>query len=201
MAAYSRMIFLVCLLVPFVTLAGWNPLAKENTEKPDKENVGVAEAIANFKNSDPGIQVFFDKAQGYAIFPTVGKGGIGIGGAFGKGEVYEQEKLVGKTTLTQVTLGFQLGGQAYSEIIFFKDKAAIDRFKKGRFELGAQVSAVAVTAGVSADAAYNNGVAIFTIAKGGLMYEAAVGGQKFSYTPIGQVKKESKPAPVEDKSN
>ncbi|PCH60602.1 MAG: hypothetical protein COC05_03960 [Gammaproteobacteria bacterium] len=182
-------------------MAGWNPEAKESAEKQDKENIGVAEVIANFKNSDPGMQVFFDKAQGYAIFPTVGKGAIGIGGAFGRGEVYEQENLVGKATLTQVTVGFQLGGQAYSEIIFFKDKAAIDRFKKGRFELGAQVSAVAVTAGVSADAAYNNGVAIFTITKGGLMYEAAVGGQKFSYTPIGQVKKESKPAPVEDKSN
>lgn len=201
MISCSRMIVLVCLLLPFSVTAGWNPLAKEKAEGQGKENAAVAEAVANFKNSDPGMQIFFDKAQGYAIFPTVGKGGIGIGGAYGKGEVYEREKLVGKTSVSQLTIGLQLGGQAYSEIIFFKDKAAMDRFKRGKFELGAQASAVAATAGVSADAGYNNGVAIFTLAKGGLMYEASVGGQKFSYKSIGQVKKASKPAPVEDKSN
>jgi len=201
MIFYLRMSLLVCLLLPFSVAAGWNPLAKEKAEEQGKESVGVAEAVANFKNSAPGMQVFFDKAQGYAIFPTVGKGGIGIGGAYGKGEVYEQEKLIGKTSVSQLTIGFQLGGQAYSEIIFFKDKAALDRFKKGKFELGAQASAVAATAGVSADVGYNNGVAIFTIAKGGLMYEASVGGQKFSYKPIGQTQKAKKPAPVEDKSN
>lgn len=201
MFSYTRFAMLVCLIMPFAASAGWNPLAKEKAEDQGKSSAAVAEAVANFKNSDPGMQVFFDKAQGYAVFPTVGKGGIGIGGAFGKGELYEKEKLIGKTTLTQVTVGFQLGGQAYSEIIFFKDEEAINRFKKGNFELGAQASAVAVTAGVSADAAYNNGVAIFTITKGGLMYEAAVGGQKFTYKPLGQVKKERTPAPIEDKTN
>jgi lipid-binding SYLF domain-containing protein len=163
--------------------AGWNPLAREKAGDQPAENLKTAEAIASFKNSDPSMQVFFDKARGYAIFPTVGKGGMGIGGAYGKGEVYEKGKLIGYSSLTQLTLGFQLGGQAYSEIIFFKDKAALERFTSGNFEFSAQASAVAATAGASADAAYNNGVAIFTLAKGGLMYEASVGGQKFSYTP------------------
>ncbi len=164
-------------------LAGWNPLAKEDPEKPSAATYKSSEAITNFKNSDPGLQVFFDKAYGYAIFPTVGKGGIGIGGAYGKGEVYEQGKLIGHSSLTQITIGFQLGGQAYSEIIFFKDKATLEDFTSGNFEFNAQASAVAVTAGASADADYSNGVAIFTIAKGGLMYEASVGGQKFTFTP------------------
>ena len=101
-----------------------------------------------------------------------------------KGEVYEQGVLIGTSSLTQLTIGWQLGGQAYSELVFFKDKAALDDFKRGNFELGAQASAVAATAGASADASYDNGVAIFTLAKGGLMYEASIGGQKFSFEPI-----------------
>jgi lipid-binding SYLF domain-containing protein len=171
------------LLAPLPTHADWNPLAREKAGDQPADNQKTAEAIANFKNSDPSMQVFFDKAQGYAVFPTVGKGGMGIGGAYGKGEVYEKGKKIGYSSLSQLTIGFQLGGQAYSEIIFFKDKATLNDFKSGNFEFSAQASAVAVTAGASADAGYNNGVAIFTLAKGGLMYEASVGGQKFSYTP------------------
>lgn len=154
-------------------VAGWDP---------ELEDKAVA-AVAEFKKSDPGMQVFFDKAWGYAAFPTVGKGGIGIGGAYGKGVLFEKGKAIGTSSLTQLTIGFQLGGQAYREIIFFKDKAAFDDFKAGKFELDAQVSAVAVTVGASADADYSHGVAVFTMAKGGLMYEASVGGQKFSFTP------------------
>jgi len=161
--------------------AGWNPLKNAKAEDQKVNNRKVAEAIANFKNSDPDMKVFFEKAYGYAVFPTVAKGGIGIGGAYGAGEVFEKGKLIGYSGLAQVTIGFQLGGQAYSEIIFFKDKKTLDDFKGGNFEFGAQASAVAATAGVSKDADYDNGVAIFTIAKGGLMYEASVGGQKFSY--------------------
>ncbi len=106
------------------------------------------------------------------------------GGAHGKGEVYERGQLVGTTRLTQLSLGLALGGQAYSELIFFRDKAALDDFKSGNFELGAQASAIAVTAGASTDASYENGVAIFTLPKAGLMYEAAVAGQKFSFYPL-----------------
>jgi lipid-binding SYLF domain-containing protein len=144
----------------------------------------VAETIQKFQEGDPGMQAWFAEAHGYAVFPSVGKGGIGIGGARGNGLVYEQGSLVGKTTLTQVTIGLQLGGQAFSEVIFFKDKTAFDDFTRGNFEMGAQVSAVALTAGASADLAYNGGVAVVTATKGGLMYEATVGGQKFDYEAI-----------------
>jgi len=161
--------------------AGWNPFKKETSAESGVSTPDVAEAIAAFKSSDPSMQAFFDKAAGYAIFPTVAKGGMGIGGAYGKGQVFEKGRFVGKTTLTQLTIGFQLGGQAYREIIFFGNQSALKRFKSGTFEIGAQVSAVAVTAGASADADYSNGVAIFTLTKGGLMYEATVGGQKFTY--------------------
>jgi lipid-binding SYLF domain-containing protein len=143
----------------------------------------VEEAIADFIETDPGTQWWFDNAYGYAVFPSVGKGAIGIGGAHGSGWVYEQGTLVGRSKLTQVTIGFQLGGQAYREVVFFKDQTSLEDFKRGNFELSAQASAVAVTAGASGDISYNGGVAIITIAKGGLMYEASVGGQKFSYDP------------------
>jgi len=144
----------------------------------------VQAVIENFKEGDPGIQGWFSDAYGYVVFPSVGKAGFGIGGARGKGLVYERGKLVGKSTLTQVTIGFQFGGQAFSEVIFFKDKTAFDEFIRENFEFGAQVSAVALTAGVSADLAYNGGVAIVTATKGGLMYEASIGGQKFSYDKL-----------------
>jgi len=143
-----------------------------------------ASVLAKFKEKDPGLEKVFAEARGYALFQTVGKGGIGIGGARGKGDVFEGGVLIGKTTLTQVTIGFQLGGQVYSEIILFKDKTALDDFKRGNFELDAQASAIAVTARASRDIAYNRGVAILTMGKGGLMYEASVGGQKFTYKPL-----------------
>ncbi|VAV84159.1 hypothetical protein MNBD_DELTA01-785 [hydrothermal vent metagenome] len=163
--------------------AGWNPRAKE---KATDQNVGdneVARAIAALKNKNPGVNLFFEKAYGYAVFPSVGKGAIGIGGAHGKGKVYEEGDYIGNASLTQLTIGFQLGGQVYSEIIFFKDRDALDDFTAGRFKLGAQFSAIAATAGTSANAGYSGGVAIFTVAKNGLMYEASVGGQKFRFSP------------------
>jgi len=147
---------------------------------------------------------FFGNSYGYAVFPTIGKGGVGIGGAHGKGRVYEKGNYVGDTSMTQLTVGLQLGGQAFSQIIFLEDKRAFDEFTSGNFEFGAQASAVAITAGASASttttgssagasggkrdastvgAGFHKGYAIFTVAKGGLMYEASVGGQKFSYTP------------------
>ena len=136
-------------------------------------------AIDTLLEKDPSMQRFFDAAAGYVVIPTVGKGGIGIGGARGKGLLYENGKPTAEVTMTQLSIGFQWGGQAYSEYIFFEDDNALERFKGGNFELGAQASAVAVTVGASVDAGYEKGVAIFTYVKGGLMYEAAVGGQKF----------------------
>jgi len=159
--------------------------------------------IANFKKSEQ-VKKFFDKAYGYAIFPSVGKGGFGIGGSYGEGSVYKQGKKTGSVTLTQVTIGFQLGGQAFSEIIFFKNKAAYYTFTNGNFEFSAQASAVAINAGANAQTSttgtsagastsperneqqgiYQNGMATFTYIKGGLMYEAAIGGQKFSFESL-----------------
>lgn len=145
----------------------------------------VAAVIAKFKQKDPGMARVFARAYGYAVFPTVGKGGIGLGAARGKGYVFERGRLVGRSTLTQVTIGLQLGGQAYSEVVFFKTRAAFENFKNGNLKLGAQASAIALTHRASGDLAYRDGVAIVTMAKGGLMYEASVGGQKFSFQPLG----------------
>ncbi len=141
----------------------------------------VEEAIEAFLEKDPGMQRFFDRAYGYAVFPSIGKGGFGIGGATGKGEVFEQGESIGTARMTQVSIGFQWGGQAYSEIIFFEDEDALESFKDNKVKFSAQASVVAVDKGASADVAYEEGVAIFTLAKGGLMYEAAVGGQKFKF--------------------
>ena len=127
------------------------------------------------------MEKVLEDAAGYAIFPSVAKGGLGIGAAKGKGQVFEKGKLTGEARLTQVSIGLQAGGQAYSEYILFEDQTSLDNFRKGNFEFSAQVSAVAATAGVSANAKYENGIMVLTIAKGGLMYEAAVGGQKFKY--------------------
>jgi lipid-binding SYLF domain-containing protein len=150
-----------------------------------RDESDVAVVIAKFKAKDPGLADVFASAAGYAVFPTVGKGGIGIGGARGKGWVYEHGALIGRSTLTQISIGLQLGGQAYSEVVFFKDQAALDNFKLGHLKLDAQASAVALTARAAADLAYRNGIAIVTMAKGGLMYEASVGGQKFSFRRTG----------------
>ena len=164
--------------------SGWDPNKAETAANQNIQDHEVAQAIADFKNSDPGMDAFFEKAYGFAVFPTVGKGGAGIGGAYGKGKVYRQGGLEGTSTLMQLTLGLQLGGQTYREIIFFENKTALDLFEYGNFEFGAQASAVAATAGVSADTDYNRGVAVFTIAEGGLMFEASVGGQKFTFEPL-----------------
>jgi len=171
-------------------------------------NIAQADNYSNtikvFKKSQ-AVQPFFKKAYGYAVFPTIGKGGVGIGGAFGKGQVYRGGKVTGTTSLIKGTLGFQLGGQVFSEMIFFQDKRAYDEFTSGNFEFDASASAVAITAGAQAKAGtkgatagatagpatgaqaptrYSSGMAIFVHAKGGLMYEATIGGQKFSFKPL-----------------
>lgn len=160
------------------------------------------DTIAVFKKAEESGR-FFAHAYGYAVFPTIGKGGIGVGGAYGKGRVYEQGRYIGDTSMAQLSLGFQLGGQGYSQIIFFEHAAALKDFTKGEFEFGAEASAVAITLGASAKAgstgaaagasvdkeqarvvgAYHKGMAVFTVAKGGLMYEAAIAGQKFKFKP------------------
>ena len=139
-------------------------------------------AKAEFIKTDGLLKNVFASAYGYAILPNVGKGALFVGGASGNGIVYEKGKMVGKAKMSQVTVGFQAGGQAYRELIFFETKEALDRFKANKVEFSAQVSAVAATAGASANAKYTDGIMIYTQQKGGLMYEASVGGQKFKYT-------------------
>ena len=164
-----------------------------------------SDAIRSFANAGESAE-FFKTAYGYAVFPTIGKGGMGIGGAHGKGRVFVGSKHVGDSTMTQLTVGFQLGGQAFSQIIFFEHEQAFKDFTSGNFEFSAQATAVAITAGASAEAntgggmaagvsggrndastahgGYRKGMAVFTIALGGLMFEAALGGQKFTFTPL-----------------
>src|ERR1700691_4551066 len=163
----------------------------------------VKQTIEIFRSA--GVRAsFFDRSYGYVVFPTVGGGAFAVGGAFGKGRVYVHGHYVGEAKMGQLSVGFQAGGKAYSEIIFFEDKRSLDEFESGSFEFGADASVVAITAAANASAAtngasagasgtendattrghYYKGMAVFTVAKGGLMYSAAVAGQKFSYTPL-----------------
>ncbi|NTU67741.1 MAG: lipid-binding SYLF domain-containing protein [Chlorobiaceae bacterium] len=157
--------------------AGWDPADEQRAHS----------AIEKFKQKDPSLDRFFSKAYGYAVFPEVFKGGFMIiGGGHGSGYVFENGVIVGRSSITQLNLGPQLGGQSFGEIIFFKSKADLDNFKSGNFELNAQAGAVVATTGIATNADYSNGVAVFVMANGGIMAEASVGGQKFSYRPIDQ---------------
>ena len=170
----------------------------------DREVEDYSETIGIFKKNDT-VAPYFGSAYGYAVFPTIAKGGLGIGASHGKGQVYQGGKVTGFTAATTVTIGFQAGGQAFSQIIFFKDQGAYKNFTSGNFEFDAQASAVAITAsaqasagttgtgasagaggtaGEQAETAYRKGMLVFTIAKGGLMYEASIGGQKFSFDEV-----------------
>ena len=142
------------------------------------------EAKASFLKADPSMENLFKHAVGYAIFPNVGKGGAGVGGAAGKGAVYEKGIPVGTAQMLQATVGAQAGGQAYREIIFFENKDAADRFMRNKVEFSGQASAIAVKAGTSANANYRDGVVVFSQEKGGLMLEASLGGQKFTYKAL-----------------
>jgi lipid-binding SYLF domain-containing protein len=174
-------------------------LALANPVQADK----FTDTIQVFKKSET-VQPFFKDAYGYAVFPTVGKAGIGIGGSYGTGQVYQGGKVTGEVSLVKASIGWQLGGQAFSQMIFFKDKRAYDEFTSGEFEFDATASAVAITAGAQAKAGtegasagasagpatgkqaktnYHKGMVVFTHTKGGLMYEAAIGGQKFNFKP------------------
>jgi lipid-binding SYLF domain-containing protein len=188
----SYILMLALLLSPFSTLFAQEPSSDHSYDlKPFQESEITAP--------------FFKDSYGYAFFPNVGKGGIGIGGAYGKGQVYRNGKVTGTASLYKVSIGIQLGGQAFSELIFFQDKRAYDEFVNGAFELEASASAVAITAAAQATAStggtsagvsagpqsgkqlggeYVNGTAIFVHTKGGLMYEAAIGGQKFKFRPM-----------------
>ncbi len=177
------------------------PFAIANADR-DANTSRDSDTAALFRNSDKSAE-YFASSYGYAIFPTIGKGGLGVGAAHGRGHVYSHGHIIGSVSMNQVSVGFQAGGEAYSEIIFFKDKAAMDDFTSGNFEFSADAGAVVITAGADAsvgttgvnggasvekhDAAtageYKHGMAVFAIVKGGLMYNATIAGQKFTFTP------------------
>lgn len=179
MVKFMKKVLISTLLVAFAFASTTALSGGWDTDESIKLDKKAKEALAEFKEKDPSAQNFLDQSVGYVVIPTVGKAGLGVGGARGKGVLYENGAVTAIVTLTQLSIGFQWGGQAYSEFLFFQNDAALTDFKKGNYELGAQASAVAITAGVSADAEFVDGMAIFTQAKGGLMYEASVGGQKF----------------------
>jgi lipid-binding SYLF domain-containing protein len=156
-------------------------LAGPSVARADATVKEAKSAVTVLKKADPSLQKFFDGSAGYAVFPSIGKGGLVIGGAGGSGIVFQKGKAVGTTSLSQVTIGAQVGGQAYYEIIFFETAETLAAFKKGEWTMAAQVSAVALSSGASADAKYKEGVAVFTLSKGGAMAEASVGGQKFTF--------------------
>lgn len=165
---------LVFIYGAYAQVGGWKP----ELEKDAKE------ALTQMLEDSPKLEAFKDKAYGYAIFPKVTKAGLGIGGAAGKGIVYVGDTAAGSSKLKQASIGLQAGGQQYSEVIFFENKEAYDRFASGKLKFDAQASAVAITEGASVDMAYSSGVAVFTRVKGGLMYEASIGGQHFTFDPL-----------------
>lgn len=184
------------ILVTMLSLMFFSPVYADDAKEEAAEDKA---AIAAFIES-PVASKYHKSAYGYAVFPTIGKGGFGIGGAHGSGRVYVGSKKTGDTSMTQISFGLQAGGQAYRQVIYFENKKAFDAFTGGEFEFGAQAEAIALTAsaGVSAgtegtsasanesqaeESKYFHGMVVFTMGKGGLMYQAALGGQKYSYTP------------------
>lgn len=183
---------LFAMVLAFGASSGWAQDDKSYTD-----------TINRFK-SNPGVAPFFESAYGYGIWPTIAKGGLGIGASTGKGKIYRQGKVTGTSRVSDVSFGFQAGGQAYSQVVFFEDERAFTDFTNGNFEFSAQASAVAVTAsaqaatstegnrataggggpGVAAGGGYTKGMQVFTMAKGGLMFQAAIAGQKYSYNPV-----------------
>ncbi|HYQ47440.1 MAG TPA: lipid-binding SYLF domain-containing protein [Thermodesulfovibrionales bacterium] len=176
----SILLCMVCSLILFVSAANaeWDPQDRE------KEEAAVNDTINRLLTIDPTLKVYFDKAYAYAVFPTVGKGAFIAGVGYGRGWFFEEGKPIGKASITQLSAGAQIGGEAYSEIIFFRDKDRSEDFKGGRYEAGAQATALAVTEGVGKAGTYSNGVAVFIMPKAGLMADLSISGQRFGFEPF-----------------
>ena len=179
---FRRSSAVVALVACSWLMCGCSTAPKSQEGKATLEDEAAA-TLAKARRTDAKMQTFIDDAYGTAVFPTVGKGGLIVGGAYGKGIVYQHGLPVGYCDLSQGTVGAQVGGQKYSEIICFEDAAALEKFKAGKFALDAQATAVALKSGAGANAKYTDGVAVFTLSEEGLMAEAAIGGQKFAYRP------------------
>ena len=161
-------------------VVGCSPTPKDE-EKAGKLRSNVETTLDEMRAADPTFGKFLDDAYGYAIFPTVGKGGLILGGSYGKGEVYEKGQMIGYSDMTQATVGAQIGGQSFAQVIAFENKAALDKFIQKEFAFTAQVTAVALKSGVAKTAKFRDGIAVFQYMKGGLMAEAAAGGQRFRF--------------------
>lgn len=178
--SYYQLGIVAFLLIIFTTVS-----AKYNQTKKERKIIAdCVEAKSVFISSDRLMKNLFQNAYAYVIFPNIGKGGFGIGGATGNGAVYRRGVLIGMARMSQITIGFQAGGQAYREVIFFENERVLNEFSDNRFEFSAQASAIIVAEGASANVKYRDGVMIFAHPKGGLMYEATVGGQKFTYKAL-----------------
>ncbi len=174
--------FLIAGLAGLLVFGACSTAPKSAEGKRDIEQ-DAANALGRAQRTDPSLRSVFDRSYGYAVFPSVGKGAAGVGGAYGKGVLYERGVAVGYCDLSQATIGLQLGGQSYTEIICFEDRRALEKFKDGNFRFDAQATAVALRSGAGANAKFTDGVAVFTMDEAGLMFEASVGGQKFGYQP------------------
>jgi lipid-binding SYLF domain-containing protein len=173
----TMLLTFVAALAASVAAAAWDP------QEEQKSLAAAEETIKSFKAAEPGLEAYFKEAYAYAVFPTIGKAGLVIGGSHGEGLVFKGKKVVGKTEVNQASIGLQAGYESYSELVFFQDKATFENFKNGDVKLSAQAHAVAAKQGAAASNAYNEGVAVFVKTKGGLMADASVGGQKFSFEP------------------
>jgi lipid-binding SYLF domain-containing protein len=178
----NRALLTMCLFAGAAMLVGCGSSPKTDEER-DALNTNSQGALKDMQAKDPGLADFMRDAYGYVSFPSVGKGGLIVGGAYGRGTVYEHGNAIGYAELEQGTVGAQIGGQSYRELIVFQNAAAFDRFTSGQFSFSANASAVALKAGAAAAAKYEDGVAIFTMPTGGLMAEASIGGQKFIFHP------------------
>jgi lipid-binding SYLF domain-containing protein len=185
MQTSRHFVSLLALLALGAVMIGCETTPKNEAKKDTLVDDSHA-AINRFQREDPSLRDMMSSAYGYAVFPNIGKGGVIVGGAYGKGTVYQQGNMVGYADLTQATVGAQLGGQTFSEVILFENSDAMNHFKANELAFSANASAVAIKAGAAKSAKYNNGVAVFTMPNGGLMFEASVGGQKFTYVPANQ---------------
>jgi lipid-binding SYLF domain-containing protein len=174
------------LTIAVSLVGGLGACSTEPKGEADKSTLAsdASAALTAFRNDDSSLQALLDKSAGYAVFPEIGKAGLGVGGSYGRGEVFEGGKKIGYADVTKATIGLQIGAQTFSELIVFINQKNLDAFKRSEFELGADVSAVALKAGAAATADHSKGVVVFVRTKGGLMAEASVGGQKFSYKPL-----------------
>jgi len=171
---------MIGMALAMFAVVGCNTAPSSEADKKSQSSE-VDSTVAKFKEKQPSVGAYMKQAYGWAVFPTVGKGGMGIGGAFGRGQVFVGGEMVGYSKLTSASIGFQLGGQSFSELIFFETEGAYKKFISGEFGFDANASAVAATAGAAAKVDYKGGVAVFVMADAGLMYEASIGGQKFEF--------------------